>query len=102
MGRPTSTVSFRYLCRERITTNIFLVLEVWELTKIFWLTRTHSLRYVLKNRETNKELFVVSIELLPTEEAKTQGVPDATQKLQESLKEEAGGQSASEENEDVD
>jgi len=29
------------------------------------------LRYVLKNRETNKELFVVVISLLPTEEAKT-------------------------------
>jgi hypothetical protein len=64
---------------------------VWGLTRRFWLTRTHSLRYVLKNRETNKELFVVSIELLPTEEAKGEGIPEPTQKLQETLKKEAGG-----------
>lgn len=42
----------------------------WVLTKVAGLTRTHSLRYVLKNRETNKELFVVVISLLPTEKAK--------------------------------
>lgn len=41
------------------------------------LTRTHKLRYVLKNRETNKELFVVKIELVPTEEAKKEGVEAA-------------------------
>jgi hypothetical protein len=34
------------------------------------LTRTHSLRYVLKNKETGKELFVVLISLLPTEKVK--------------------------------
>lgn len=50
------------------------------------------LRYVLKNRETNKELFVVSIELIPTEQAKEEGVPDATEKLQEKLKEEVGSE----------
>jgi hypothetical protein len=43
------------------------------LTKVSGLTRTHSLRYVLKNRETNKELFVVNISLLPTEQVKKEG-----------------------------
>lgn len=55
----------------------------WGLTTIFWLTRTHSLRYVLKNRETDQELFVVSIQLLPTEGAKKQGVEDPGQKLEQ-------------------
>ncbi|KAK7188604.1 F-box domain containing protein [Paraphaeosphaeria sporulosa] len=32
--------------------------------------RTHSLRYVLKDRSTNTELFVVIFQLIPTEEAK--------------------------------
>lgn len=35
--------------------------------------RTHSLRYVLKNRETNTELFVVIFQLIPTEDAKKEG-----------------------------
>jgi hypothetical protein len=42
------------------------------------LTRTHSLRYVLKNRETNKELFVVNISLLPTEQADKAGSTEET------------------------
>ena len=33
------------------------------------LTRPHSLRYTLKNKETNTELFVVVIQLMPTEQA---------------------------------
>lgn len=41
------------------------------------------LRYVLKNRETNHELFVVVIELLPTEQAKKEGVEDAEEKFAE-------------------
>ncbi|KAH7078733.1 hypothetical protein BKA63DRAFT_408937 [Paraphoma chrysanthemicola] len=42
------------------------------------------LRYVLKNRETNKELFVIVISLIPTEEAKkTDGVADAEEKFEE-------------------
>ncbi|KAH7402893.1 hypothetical protein BKA66DRAFT_449713 [Pyrenochaeta sp. MPI-SDFR-AT-0127] len=45
--------------------------------------RTHSLRYVLKNRETNKELFVVLIQLLPTEQAKKDGAEDPEEKLKE-------------------
>ena len=38
---------------------------------------------MLKNRETNQELFVVIIELVPTEEAKREGVEDADEKFQE-------------------
>jgi hypothetical protein len=38
---------------------------------------------VLKNRETNNELFVVSIELIPTEQAKKQGAEDSEQKFDE-------------------
>ncbi|KAF2845315.1 DUF1769-domain-containing protein [Plenodomus tracheiphilus IPT5] len=45
--------------------------------------RTHSLRYVLKNRETDDELFVVSIQLLPTEQAKQDGVEDPKEKSKE-------------------
>ncbi|KAF2000185.1 DUF1769-domain-containing protein [Amniculicola lignicola CBS 123094] len=45
--------------------------------------RAHSLRYVLKNRDTNTELFVVNFELLPTEEAKKEGVEDPEEKLKE-------------------
>ncbi|KAF2641742.1 DUF1769-domain-containing protein [Massarina eburnea CBS 473.64] len=45
--------------------------------------RTHSLRYVLKNRGTNTELFVVIFELIPTEEAKNEaGVEGADEKFQ--------------------
>ena len=47
------------------------------------LTSSHTLRYVLKNRETNQELFVVLIELVPTEEAKKEGVEDAKEKFEE-------------------
>ena len=46
------------------------------------LTRAHTLRYVLKNRETNKELFVVKIELLPSDEAKKEGVEAPEEKLE--------------------
>ena len=35
--------------------------------------RTHSLRYVLKDRSTNTELFVIVFQLVPTEEAQQQG-----------------------------
>jgi hypothetical protein len=39
---------------------------------------------VLKNRETNKELFVIVISLIPTEEAKKQdGVPDPEERFEE-------------------
>lgn len=38
---------------------------------------------MLKNRETNKELFVVVIELLPTEQAKKEGVEDPQEKFEE-------------------
>lgn len=39
---------------------------------------------MLKNRETDKELFVVSIQLLPTEEAKEKhGVEEPEEKLAE-------------------
>jgi hypothetical protein len=38
---------------------------------------------VLKNRETNKELFVVVISLLPTEEAKKEGAPVPEDKFEE-------------------
>ncbi|KAF1938324.1 DUF1769-domain-containing protein [Clathrospora elynae] len=41
------------------------------------------LRYVLKNRETDKELFVVVIELLPTDQAKKEGAEDAGKKFEE-------------------
>ena len=61
----------------------FSKLGDWALTTMFWLTRTHSLRYVLKNRETDRELLVVSIQLLPTEQAKEQGVADPASKLDE-------------------
>lgn len=38
---------------------------------------------MLKNRETNQELFVVVIELVPTDEAKKEGVEDAKEKFEE-------------------
>lgn len=38
---------------------------------------------MLKNRETNQELFVVVIELVPTEAAKKEGVEDAKEKFEE-------------------
>lgn len=38
---------------------------------------------MLKNRETNQELFVVVIELVPTEQAKKDGVEDAKEKFEE-------------------
>ena len=47
------------------------------------LIRPHTLRYVLKNRETNQELFVVVIELLPTEQAKKEGAEDPKEKFEE-------------------
>jgi len=62
------------------------------------LTRTHSLRYVLKNRETDKELFVVVIELLPTEQAKKEGAPVPEEKLEETH----GKEKKAEENDDLD
>jgi hypothetical protein len=41
------------------------------------------LRYVLKNRETGKELFVMVISLIPTEEAKKTGAEDPKEKFAE-------------------
>jgi hypothetical protein len=38
---------------------------------------------VLKNRETNKELFVINVELLPTEKAKEEGVEEPKAKAEE-------------------
>jgi len=38
---------------------------------------------VLKNRETNKELFVLVIELLPTEQAKNDGAEDPKEKFEQ-------------------
>ena len=38
---------------------------------------------MLKNRETNKELFVVLIQLVPTENAKKEGVEDSKEKFNE-------------------
>jgi hypothetical protein len=35
---------------------------------------------VLKNRETNKELFVVNVELLPIEQAKKEGAEEPKEK----------------------
>lgn len=49
---------------------------------------------MLKNRETNKELFVVSIQLLPTEQARKEGVEDPTAKFEEAHSE-AKGKAAS-------
>lgn len=47
------------------------------------------LRYVLKNRETNQELFVVVISLLPTEKAKENGAETSDEKFEEVHKEDA-------------
>jgi hypothetical protein len=54
-----------------------------ELTWCNSLIRPHTLRYVLKNRETNQELFVVVIELLPTEQAKKEGAEGPNEKFEE-------------------
>ena len=62
------------------------------------LIRPHTLRYVLKNRETNQELFVVVIELLPTEQAKKEGAEDPKEKFEEVH----GGGKKEEKNEDLD
>ena len=37
---------------------------------------------MLKNRETNTELFVILIQLLPTEQAKDEGVEDPEEKFE--------------------
>ena len=47
------------------------------------LTRPHSLRYTLKNKETNTELFVVVIQLCPTEQAVQDGAKSAEEEFQE-------------------
>lgn len=49
----------------------------------FLLTRPHSLRYTLKNKETNTELFVVVIQLCPTEQAVKEGAKSAEQEFEE-------------------
>ncbi|KAF2260414.1 DUF1769-domain-containing protein [Lojkania enalia] len=50
--------------------------------------RTHSLRYVLKNCETNTELFVIIFQLVPTEQAQKEGVQDPEEMVKEIHKEE--------------
>ncbi|KAJ4983392.1 F-box domain containing protein [Stagonosporopsis vannaccii] len=45
--------------------------------------RPHSLRYTLKNKATNTELFVVVIQLCPTEEAVAEGAKSAEQEFEE-------------------
>ncbi|KAK3217474.1 hypothetical protein GRF29_1g3196388 [Pseudopithomyces chartarum] len=47
--------------------------------------RTHSLRYVLKDRSTNTELFVVIFQLLPTEEAKKEGGVESAEEMLEKV-----------------
>jgi hypothetical protein len=42
---------------------------------------------VLKNRETNKELFVINVELLPTEQAKNEGAEKPKEKVEEKVSE---------------
>lgn len=48
---------------------------------------------MLKNRESNQELFVVVIELVPTEEAKKEGVEGAKEKFEEVHGKESGAES---------
>jgi hypothetical protein len=45
--------------------------------------RTHSLRYVLKDRSTNTELFVVVFQLVPTEEAHQAGAKSPEEMFKE-------------------
>jgi hypothetical protein len=45
--------------------------------------RTHSLRYVLKDKSTNTELFVVIFQLLPTEEAQKEGAKSPEEQFKE-------------------
>lgn len=52
---------------------------------------------MLKNRETKKELFVVVISLLPTEEAKKEDAPAPEKKFEQTHGEKAGA-----ENDDLD
>lgn len=47
------------------------------------LTRPHSLRYTLKNKDTNTELFVVVIQLCPTEQAVKDGAKSAEAEFEE-------------------
>ncbi|CAN9267545.1 unnamed protein product [Alternaria alternata] len=54
--------------------------------------------YVLKNRETNQELFVVVIELLPTEQARKEGAEDPKEKFEQVH----GSEKKEEKNEDLD
>ena len=62
------------------------------------LIRPHTHRSVHKNRETNQELFVVVIELLPTEQAKNEGAEDMKEKFEEVH----GGGKKEDKNEDLD
>lgn len=62
------------------------------------LTRPHSLRYTLKNKETNTELFVVVIQLMPTDQAAAAGVKSP----EEEFKAAHGGEEAEAENDDLD
>ncbi|KAF2794755.1 DUF1769-domain-containing protein [Melanomma pulvis-pyrius CBS 109.77] len=60
--------------------------------------RTHSLRYVLKNRDTDTALFVVIFQLVPTDKAKKEdGVLDAEKQFEEAH----GGKGKGEENKEV-
>ncbi|PSN63302.1 DUF1769-domain-containing protein [Corynespora cassiicola Philippines] len=60
------------------------------------------LRYVLKDKSTNTELFVVIIQLLPTEEAEKHGAPNPEDKFEMVHKDEAKEQDKAQEKEDAD
>lgn len=53
---------------------------------------------MLKNRETNQELFVVVIELLPTDQAREEGAEDPKEKFEQVH----GSEKKEEKNEDLD
>jgi hypothetical protein len=53
---------------------------------------------VLKNRETNKELFVVVISLIPSED----GVEDPEEKIKKTHGKEGGAKEKEEANDDLD
>lgn len=53
---------------------------------------------MLKNREINQELFVVVIELLPTEQARKEGAEDPKEKFEQVH----GSEKKEEKNEDLD
>lgn len=61
------------------------------------------LRYTLKDKSTNTELFVINIQLLPTDQAKKDGVLDSDEQLQATHGDEKKPESAkADDNEDLD